>query len=116
MNRVFNYFDCFLFQFYVTCNYGDDIKLACELTIGTVPLLETMTGVVAHQPLSSGGLPAPIGFPAAAASAAATPLPPSAPTKPPAYSDLREFNYTESRLLRVWLLRAHGYSEHIFLL
>ena len=88
----------------MTCNYGEDIKLACELTIGTVPLLETMTGIVTNQPLSSGGLPPPIGFPAAAA-----PLPPSAPTGPPAYSDLRKFNHTG-------LLRATGYNEQIVLL
>ena len=75
------------FQFYVSCNYGEDIKLACELTIGTVPLLDAMGGVVLNQPQSAAGLPPSIGFPAAEP-------PPSVPpalAKPPAYSDLREY-------------------------
>ena len=34
---------CCLLQFYVSVNYGDDLKIACEILVGTIPLRDTLT-------------------------------------------------------------------------
>lgn len=99
---MYMYVVLFIFQFTVSCNYGEDIKLACELTIGTVPLLDIPTGVVTSQPLTSGGLPPPIGFSGLEVEPSAS----AGPTKPPDYSDLRKFSSLKNSSLHLVPLKS----------
>ena len=78
------------FQFYVSINYGQDIKIACDVVIGTIPLREAFTAAPGYTAVAvmTQPLPAPLPEPS-------TTLPPPPPGPPPPgffdYSDIRKY-------------------------
>ncbi len=81
--------------------------MACEVTIGTVPLLTQIGfgGVVTSQPISAGYPAPPID----------TGPPPAESTAPPAYSDLREYFHTFSAHSRCSVEICHVIDQYFLI-
>ena len=92
----------------MSVNYGQDIKIACDVIIGTIPLREAFMAAPGYSAVISQPLPMSLPEPS-------MPLPPPPPGPPPPgffdYSDIRKYYYGYDFPISHHLVSLQHYSK-----